>query len=34
MLTKMIDWFIWGVCMGMGWAIAQNVLHFLGTFIH
>lgn len=34
MIYKFLDWFLWGIFMGMGWAIAQNVLHFIGTFIH
>ena len=34
MLHKALDWFLWGVFMGMGWSIAQNVLHFFGQFIH
>jgi hypothetical protein len=34
MLNKAIEWFIWGICMGMGWSISTNVLNFLGQFIH
>jgi hypothetical protein len=34
MLNKAIEWFIWGICMGMGWAISTNVLNFIGGFMH
>ena len=34
MLQKAIEWFLWGLFMGMGWAIANNVLAFIATFIH
>jgi len=33
-MHKAIENFLFGLCFGMGFAIAQNVLHFLGTFIH
>lgn len=28
------DRFLHGLCFGIGFAIAANVLHFLGQFIH
>jgi hypothetical protein len=38
MMHKGIEWFLWGLCMGMGmgmgWAISQNVLTFIGQFLH
>jgi len=34
MMAKAIDWFLWGVFMGMGWLISQNVLTFIGSFMH
>lgn len=34
MLQKAIDWFLWGLFMGMGWIVASNVLAFIGSFIH
>jgi hypothetical protein len=34
MLPKAIEWFLWGLCMGMGWAISTNVLNFIGQFMH
>lgn len=33
-MYKAIEWFLWGLCMGMGWAIAANVLNFIAQFIH
>ena len=34
LMHKALDWFLWGLCMGMGWAIATNVLNFIGQFMH
>lgn len=34
MLHKSLDNFVFGICFGMGFAIATNILHFLGQFIH
>ena len=34
MLHKALDNFLFGLAFGMGFAIAANVLHFLGQFIH
>ena len=34
MLHKALDNFLFGLTFGMGFAIAANVLHFLGQFIH
>jgi len=32
-MHKAIEWFLWGMCMGMGWAISQNVLTFIGQML-
>jgi len=32
-MYKAIADFLFGLCFGMGFAIATNVLHFLGQFI-
>lgn len=32
-MQKALSDFLFGLCFGIGFAIAQNVLHFLGTFI-
>ncbi len=32
-MHKAIADFLFGLCFGMGFAIATNVLHFLGQFI-
>lgn len=34
MMHKALEWFLWGLCMGMGWAISNNVLNFIAQFIH
>jgi hypothetical protein len=34
MMQKAIDWFLWGLFMGMGWLVATNVLTFIGSFLH
>ncbi len=34
MLNKILDWFLWGLFMGMGWLVGSNVLTFIGQFIH
>lgn len=34
MLMKAIDWFLWGFFMGMGWIVGNNVLNFIGSFMH
>ncbi len=33
-MQKALTDFLFGLCFGMGFAIAMNVLKFLGTFIH
>lgn len=33
-ILKYLEWFLWGIFMGMGWAISQNVLNFFAQFIH
>lgn len=33
-MHKAIENFLFGLCFGMGFTIAANVLHFLGQFIH
>jgi hypothetical protein len=33
-MQKALSDFLFGLCFGMGFVIASNVLHFLGTFIH
>lgn len=34
MVYKAIDWFLWGLFMGMGWIVGTNVLNFIGSFMH
>lgn len=34
MLYKAVDWFLWGFFMGMGWIVGNNVLNFVGQFLH
>lgn len=34
MIHRYFDYFLIGLCGGMGFWIAQNVLHFIGTLIH
>jgi hypothetical protein len=29
-----LDRFLWGLCMGMGWVVATNVLNFIAQFLH
>ena len=31
MLTKAIEWFLWGLFMSMGWVVGTNVLNFIGS---
>ncbi len=33
-MQKAIEWFLWGLFMGMGWIVGQNVLNFIGSFMH
>jgi hypothetical protein len=33
-MAKYLEWFLWGLCMGMGWTVSTNVLNFIGGFIH
>jgi hypothetical protein len=33
-MHKALDNFLFGLCFGVGFYIAERVLHFLGTFIH
>ncbi len=33
-MQKALTDFLFGLCFGMGFVVAQNVLKFLGTFIH
>ncbi len=32
-MQKAIENFLFGLCFGMGFAIAQAVLHFIGSFM-
>jgi hypothetical protein len=32
-MVKAVHDFCFGLCFGMGFVIAQNVLHFIGSFI-
>jgi hypothetical protein len=34
MMQKAIENFLFGLCFGMGFAIAANVLNFIGQFLH
>jgi flagellar biosynthesis protein FliR len=34
MMYKAIENFLFGLCFGMGFAIAANVLNFIGQFMH
>jgi hypothetical protein len=34
MFYKAVDWFFWGLFMGMGWIVGSNVLNFIGSFLH
>jgi flagellar biosynthesis protein FliR len=33
-MQKAIHDFLFGLCFGMGFAIAANVLNFIGQFLH
>jgi hypothetical protein len=33
-MATAIDRFLFGLCFGMGFAIAANVLNFIGQFMH
>jgi flagellar biosynthesis protein FliR len=33
-MQKAISDFLFGLCFGMGFAIAANVLNFIGQFMH
>lgn len=33
-LRGALNAFVFGILFGMGFAIAANILHFIGTFIH
>lgn len=33
-MHKAIDWFLWGLFMGMGWIVGSNVINFIGSFMH
>ena len=34
MLNKALDWFVMGLCFGVGFTIAAGVLHLIGLVIH
>ena len=33
-LMKVIDWFVWGLFFAMGWVVGNNVIAFVGSFMH
>jgi hypothetical protein len=33
-MQKAVSDFLFGLCFGMGFAIAANVLNFIGQFLH
>jgi hypothetical protein len=33
MMLKFIDWFLWGLFMGMGWAVSNAVLAFIVSIL-
>jgi len=33
-MYKAIEWFLWGLFMGMGWIVGGNLINFVGSFMH
>lgn len=31
---KVVDWFLWGLCMGIGWTVGQNIINLIGSVFH
>ena len=34
LMHKAIEWFCWGFCMSIGWAVGTNAINFIGQFMH
>jgi hypothetical protein len=33
-IMKFVEWTLWGFFMSIGWAVGQNMLNFIGQFVH
>lgn len=31
---KIWEWFLWGLCMGIGWTVGQNLINLIGALFH
>lgn len=31
---KALEWFFWGLFMGIGWAVGNNLINLIGSLFH